>query len=151
MTRHRIQMRVDDTKPLLREDRHMSHRIQLRGCTLYFKDGLAGTGAVNEPTNAPVADADSFAIGSVALNTVDTDLVPIMVQNSLIDTEWDTVNGDDPSTWTNWEDDLKNAGLSVIERKHVLGLVMQVNSLDEQKIQAAREVFLRGTPTQSAQ
>ena len=77
MTRYRIQMRVDDTKPLLREDRHMSHRIQLRDCTLYFKDGLAGTGAVNEPTNAPVADADSFAIGSVALNTVDTDLVPI--------------------------------------------------------------------------
>ena len=74
-----------------------------------------------------------------------------MVLNSLIATEWDTVNGDDPSTWTNWEDDLKNAGLSVIERKHVLGLVMQVNSLDEQKIQAAREVFLRGTPTQSAQ
>ena len=55
----------------------MSHRIQLRDCTLYLLDGLAGAAAVNEPTTAPVADATTFAIDSVVLNTLVTDKVPV--------------------------------------------------------------------------
>lgn len=73
-----------------------------------------------------------------------------VVINSLLEVQWDSVQPDDPSTWVNWETDLKNAGLSVIERKHVLSLVMGCNSLDEQKLQAARELFQRGGQTQLA-
>ena len=60
--------------------------------------------------------------------------------------EWDTVQLDNPSTWSNWEADLKNAGLSEIECSRVLGLVLEANCLDEAKLRKARELFLRGTP-----
>lgn len=58
--------------------------------------------------------------------------------------EWDTVQMDVPGTWTNWEDDLKGAGLSQVECNLVLGLVWEANSLDEIKLAKAREAFLRG-------
>ena len=74
-----------------------------------------------------------------------------LVINSLQEIEWDTVKVDDPSTWANWEEDLKNSKITAPERHHVLGLVMAVNSLDEGKIAAARESFLAGTLETSAQ
>ena len=60
--------------------------------------------------------------------------------------EWDTVKLDNPSTWTNWEDDLKNGGMSQMECNRVLNLVLEANSLDEAKLKKAREVFLQGPP-----
>jgi hypothetical protein len=69
-----------------------------------------------------------------------------MVYKSLEPTgiEWDTVQENDPRTWGNWEDDLKNGGLTQVECNRVLGLVLEANSLDEIKLQKAREVFLVG-------
>ena len=58
--------------------------------------------------------------------------------------EWDTVNADNPSTWTNWESDLRNAGLTQIEVNRVGQLVMDANSLSEDKLEQARELFLLG-------
>lgn len=58
--------------------------------------------------------------------------------------EWDTLKLDDPRTWTHWDDDLKNGGLTQIEVNRVLGLVMEANALDEAKLAKAREVFLVG-------
>ncbi len=63
---------------------------------------------------------------------------------------WDTVQLDNPSTWANWESDLKNAGFSEIECTRVFRLVLEANCLDEAKLQKARELFLRGTPPLSA-
>jgi hypothetical protein len=60
------------------------------------------------------------------------------------DIEWDTVKLDDQRTWANWEEDLKNGGLTQIECNRVLALVMEANALDESKLQKARELFLRG-------
>jgi len=58
--------------------------------------------------------------------------------------EWDTTDENNPTTWTNWEGDLKNGGLTQVECNRVLGLVLEANSLDEAKVQKAREVFLLG-------
>ena len=52
-------------------------RIDLRNCTIYLKDGLSGTAAINEPSTPPVATDTSFAIDTIVLNTADADLVPI--------------------------------------------------------------------------
>jgi len=52
-------------------------RIDLRNCTLYLRDGLSGTAAVNEPTTPPAESDTSFAIDTIVLNTLDTDLVPV--------------------------------------------------------------------------
>jgi hypothetical protein len=58
--------------------------------------------------------------------------------------EWDTVDLDNPSTWDNWADDLRAGGLNQIEINRVQALVFQANSLDETKLQKARESFLLG-------
>lgn len=69
-----------------------------------------------------------------------------MVINSLIPSkiEWDTVVVGKPSTWVNWEADMKAAGLSQVECNRVIQLVFQANCLDEDKLKKAREVFLAG-------
>ena len=56
--------------------------------------------------------------------------------------EWDTVDIANPATWGNWENDLKNGGLSQFECNRVTGLVLEANSLDDDKIEKARAVFL---------
>jgi hypothetical protein len=58
--------------------------------------------------------------------------------------EWEKVNIENPKTWTLWSDELKEAGLSDVEVNRIVVCVMQANSLDEQKLKEAREVFLLG-------
>lgn len=58
--------------------------------------------------------------------------------------EWDKVKLNDPRTWPDWEDDLREGGFSDMECSRILALVMEANSLDEEKLKKAREVFLRG-------
>jgi hypothetical protein len=58
--------------------------------------------------------------------------------------EWDEVVLGDPSTWCKWPEELKKAGLSDTEIGRVSTLVMEVNSLDESKLEEARKLFLAG-------
>jgi hypothetical protein len=69
-----------------------------------------------------------------------------MVIKSLEPTEivWDTVDLGNPATWANWETELKDNGLSQFECNRVTGLVLEANSLDDDKIEKARAVFLAG-------
>jgi hypothetical protein len=60
------------------------------------------------------------------------------------DIEWEEVTLDNPKTWTKWEKELSDAGLSDVEVNRVARCVMQANALDEGKLQEARELFLRG-------
>ncbi len=67
----------------------------------------------------------------------------------LSDIEWDTVKMDKPSTWTKWSDEMKESGMSQTEVNRVINCVASANALDEQKLEAARENFLRGLATAS--
>ena len=58
---------------------------------------------------------------------------------------WDTVDIANPATWGNWETDLKNGGLNQFEVNRVTGLVLEANSLDDDKIERARRIFLLGS------
>jgi len=60
------------------------------------------------------------------------------------DIEWETVKLDDPRTWLNYTKDFKNAGLSTVEINRIVQCVMAANSLDENKLEEARKVFLLG-------
>ena len=60
------------------------------------------------------------------------------------ETEWDTVDINNPKTWTNYTEDFKKAGLSAIEIGRVVQVVMQANALDEEKLEKARANFLLG-------
>lgn len=58
--------------------------------------------------------------------------------------EWDTVNLDKPGTWTSWEKDMKANGFNHMECQRIQNLVFQANSLDDDKLDKALAVFLRG-------
>lgn len=67
------------------------------------------------------------------------------------DIEWDTVDQSKPSTWTGWMQELRDAGLSDTEINRVQALVLDANSLNESKLKAARESFLRGQGANTAE
>ncbi len=69
-----------------------------------------------------------------------------MVLYSLIPSqiEWATVDLENPGTWLNYNQELKEAGFSSVEINRIGQAVMQANALDEDKLEAARQVFLRG-------
>jgi hypothetical protein len=58
--------------------------------------------------------------------------------------EWDRVNIEKPSTWKLWTEEMKDGGVSQTEINRVINCVATANSLNEQKLEAARESFLQG-------
>ena len=58
------------------------------------------------------------------------------------DIEWDTVNKADPTTFNNWREDLKNAGLTAHEINRILEGIFKVQGLDSEKIEEAKKRFL---------
>ena len=58
--------------------------------------------------------------------------------------EWDTVKIETPSTWTNFREDFKKAGLSPVEINRIWGTVSEANCLSEDKLVEARQRFLAG-------
>lgn len=58
--------------------------------------------------------------------------------------EWDNVSPDNPSTWSNWEKELKDGGLTQIEIQRVVQLVLDANALNEDKLEKARANFQLG-------
>lgn len=52
-------------------------RIELRYCSIFMKDGLAGTAAINQSMTAPVTGDATMTIDTVVLNTDITTQVPI--------------------------------------------------------------------------
>jgi hypothetical protein len=56
--------------------------------------------------------------------------------------EWETIQMSDPNTWINFDKELKDSGLSEIERIRIVNAVMTANCLNESKLDEARESFL---------
>lgn len=58
--------------------------------------------------------------------------------------DWDQVDMENPSTWLNYQKELRESGFSEIEVNRICNICMQANALDEAKLEAARQSFLRG-------
>lgn len=56
--------------------------------------------------------------------------------------EWELVDIGDSSTWLNMRKELREAGFSDVEINRIINAAYGVNSLNEAKIQAARDRFL---------
>jgi hypothetical protein len=56
--------------------------------------------------------------------------------------EFDTIKLSDPSTWTNFEKELTEAGFSDVEQRRIVNGVMTANCLNEAKLEEARDAFL---------
>lgn len=65
------------------------------------------------------------------------------VIETLYEVEWDSVDKNNPQTFTKWTDDLEKV-FSAAEQQQILNFVTRVNSLDQGKITAARDAFLAG-------
>lgn len=61
--------------------------------------------------------------------------------------EWEKVKLDTPGTWTGWVDELRAAGFTFVEINRIIGVVLEANSLDEEKLKWARESFVLGQQT----
>lgn len=64
------------------------------------------------------------------------------------DLEWESVKYNDPSTWSKYGDELSGSGLSPVEVGVLLRGVIEVNGLDEAKIEEATARFLAGLAKQ---
>lgn len=62
--------------------------------------------------------------------------------------EWETVDLKNPSTWAGYMDEMKGAGFSDVEINRIGQACMEANALDEAKLDAARQSFLRGQQAQ---
>ena len=58
------------------------------------------------------------------------------------DLEWDTVDYSKPETWKDYQTELKSAGFSEFEVGRLINKVLEVNGLDEDKMEQARSRFL---------
>ena len=58
--------------------------------------------------------------------------------------EWEKVKVEDPRTWQLYEEELREAGVTAIEIQRIVALAIEANQLDEAKLKAARESFVRG-------
>lgn len=67
-----------------------------------------------------------------------------------IDVQWDTVNMDDPTTFGNYWDELAEAGFNDMERLLIRNLALKANSVDEEKMEEARERFFKSQAAQQA-
>lgn len=56
--------------------------------------------------------------------------------------EWETVDWGDPETWSNYNEELMEAGLTEAERLKLLQVYSEVQGLDQEKIDAATKNFL---------
>ncbi len=59
------------------------------------------------------------------------------------DLEWETVDLSDHTTWGNFREELKDSGFSSVEVNRIIGDCINVNALNDGKIEEARERFLR--------
>ena len=58
--------------------------------------------------------------------------------------EWETVDMTDPSTWSSYEDELRDCGLTEYEMSLLVRAVMKVNGLSEEIYNEAKKRFLAG-------
>lgn len=70
--------------------------------------------------------------------------VAYFVVESLQEMEWANVDPKKPTTWENWEEDLKGIKFTQHECNLVLQLCFQVNQLDEAKLEQGRALFVLG-------
>lgn len=57
--------------------------------------------------------------------------------------EWETVSLDDPSTWNNYQAELRASGFTEIEIGRIIEIVMDANGMDDAKIKQATKDFLQ--------
>lgn len=56
--------------------------------------------------------------------------------------EWESVDMDEPESWENYQEELKESGLSELEISNIISAVIQACGLDQEKIDLATESFL---------
>lgn len=61
------------------------------------------------------------------------------------DLEWEQVESNEPDTWANFREELKEAKLTPSQIQHLLNSALNFNSIDDEKMLEARNRFLATT------
>lgn len=99
---------------------------------------------IHRPGKAPEANVKDKGYQS-ALEDYNKKRMGYLVIESLKateDLEWETIKEDEPDTWGNYLEELGSSGLLPMEVGTLVRAILNVNSLDEEAIEAARERFL---------
>lgn len=64
--------------------------------------------------------------------------------------EWDRVKFDDPNTWIEWQKELQEAGFVDGEIGRVMSAILEVNGLNENLVEEARQSFLTTRASQQS-
>lgn len=62
--------------------------------------------------------------------------------------EWETVKYEDPTTWKNYQNEMREAGLTDAEQARIIKIVSLVNGIDQSKIDEATNSFLASRAAQ---
>jgi len=60
--------------------------------------------------------------------------------------EWESLSIEDPSTWQTWDKELAKAGFTPFEIQYLIGEIMAVNGLGEDRYKDAKASFLASHP-----
>lgn len=67
------------------------------------------------------------------------------------DLEWETIIMTEPSTWSKYRDELKESKFTDIEIGRIITGVSRANSLDEKRVEEARQRFIAGELPEASQ
>ena len=116
--------------------------VDMRGFNKRFPEPTPPNIRTKDGFGPDLADKDYKALMSTYSETRYAYLVIKTLEES--DIAWERVDMDTPSTWKLWEEELREAGFSDFEMNRISKCVLTANSLDEAKLEEARQAFLLG-------
>jgi hypothetical protein len=96
------------------------------------------------PGGKMVPDSDSQIYKETINNWANKQTAFLVIQSlkATEGLEWETLDIADPSTWENYRKELESSGFSEREMIRIFNACMAANSLDEMKVEEARQRFL---------
>lgn len=90
----------------------------------------------------PSLDAPEYRAALKEYNELYTDFIVLTSLSATKELEFETVKSDEPKTWKNYFEELKEAGFTVDAINLIIAKCINVNTLDMAAIERARKDFL---------
>lgn len=94
--------------------------------------------------SVPVVTDEEYIKKLTAFAALKTSWMIIESLKATEDLEWETIKPDDPETWGNYKDELKEGGFSFAEAALIVRTVTDACGLNQAKIEEATKLFLAG-------
>jgi len=101
---------------------------------------------IQKPGKDPVLNPEDPAYGKQLTEWANkrTSWLFITSLRATKDLEWDTVKYDDPETWGNWTQELRDSGFSELALLNIINCITETCGMNQENIDAATESFILG-------